>query len=72
MNNRITMTLNVDDLILQALREDISSEDVTTNAVMPHDNFAGVFACQSRHSKKIISFSTCYKFLASPEKTASL
>ena len=35
MNNRITMTLNADDLILQALREDISSEDVTTNAVMP-------------------------------------
>lgn len=35
MNNSITMTLNVDDLILQALREDISSEDVTTNAVMP-------------------------------------
>lgn len=35
MNNRITMTLNADNLILQALREDISSEDVTTNAVMP-------------------------------------
>ncbi|TGY97561.1 carboxylating nicotinate-nucleotide diphosphorylase [Petralouisia muris] len=35
MNNSITMTLNEDELILQALREDISSEDVTTNAVMP-------------------------------------
>lgn len=35
MNNKITMTLNADELILQALREDISSEDVTTNAVMP-------------------------------------
>lgn len=34
MNNNITMTLNVDDLILSALREDISSEDVSTNAVM--------------------------------------
>lgn len=34
MNNTITMTLNADDLILQALKEDISSEDVTTNAVM--------------------------------------
>lgn len=33
--NPITMNLNVDNLILQALREDISSEDVTTNAVMP-------------------------------------
>ncbi len=36
MNNNITMTLNVDELILGALREDISSEDVSTNAVMPH------------------------------------
>lgn len=32
--NPITTLLNVDNLILQALREDISSEDVTTNAVM--------------------------------------
>lgn len=32
--NRITMTLQVDHLLLEALREDISSEDVTTNAVM--------------------------------------
>ncbi len=29
------MTLNVEELILSALQEDISSEDVTTNAVMP-------------------------------------
>lgn len=32
--NRLTMTLQVDHLLLEALREDISSEDVTTNAVM--------------------------------------
>ena len=32
--NKITTTLQVDHLILEALREDISSEDVTTNAVM--------------------------------------
>lgn len=32
--NPITTTLHVDQLILMALREDISSEDVTTNAVM--------------------------------------
>ena len=32
--NNITMTLQVDHLIREALREDISSEDVTTNAVM--------------------------------------
>jgi len=35
MNNTITMALNADELILSALREDISSEDVSTNAVMP-------------------------------------
>lgn len=32
--NPITTNLNVDNLLLMALREDISSEDVTTNAVM--------------------------------------
>ena len=32
--NKITMTLNVDHLIKESLQEDISSEDVTTNAVM--------------------------------------
>lgn len=32
--NQITMTLQADHLILEALREDISSEDVTTNSVM--------------------------------------
>lgn len=32
--NKITMTLQVDDLIVSALKEDISSEDVTTNSVM--------------------------------------
>ena len=34
MLNGVTMTINIDDYILSALREDISSEDVTTNAVM--------------------------------------
>ena len=33
--NEITMLLNADKYILSALDEDISSEDVTTNAVMP-------------------------------------
>ena len=33
--NNITMTMNADNLILQALKEDITSEDITTNAVMP-------------------------------------
>ncbi len=33
--NKITMQMNADELILSALREDINSEDVTTNSVMP-------------------------------------
>lgn len=32
--NNITTKLNVDNLLMMALREDISSEDVTTNAIM--------------------------------------
>lgn len=32
--NNITMALNADELILSALREDITSEDITTNSVM--------------------------------------
>ena len=32
--NTITMKLQADHLIEEALREDISSEDVTTNSVM--------------------------------------
>ncbi len=34
--NTISMTVQVDALLMQALQEDISSEDVTTNAVMPN------------------------------------
>ena len=33
--NNITMMMNADELILGALREDITSEDITTNSVMP-------------------------------------
>ncbi len=33
--NEITMQLNTDKLIRMALQEDITSEDITTNAVMP-------------------------------------
>lgn len=34
MKEQISMKLNMDNLIMQALREDITSEDITTNAVM--------------------------------------
>ena len=33
--NDITMKMNADELILGALKEDITSEDITTNSVMP-------------------------------------
>ena len=32
--NNITMTVNADELILRALKEDLTSEDITTNSVM--------------------------------------
>lgn len=35
MFDAVTLKLNVDPLIMSALREDISSEDVSTNSVMP-------------------------------------
>ncbi|MGN0140630.1 MAG: nicotinate-nucleotide diphosphorylase (carboxylating), partial [Roseburia sp.] len=35
MYDPVTMKLNVEPLILSALKEDISSEDVSTNCVMP-------------------------------------
>ena len=37
MINGVTMKINVDDYILNTLKEDITSEDVSTNAVMPED-----------------------------------
>ena len=33
--NNITMKINADELIMMALKEDITSEDVSTNSVMP-------------------------------------
>ena len=35
--NSVTMKLQADPLILQALQEDITSEDVTNNAILPKD-----------------------------------
>lgn len=35
MKDPITLKVNVDKLIMQALEEDITSEDISTNAVMP-------------------------------------
>ena len=36
MYEQVTMKFNGDPLILRALKEDITSEDVSTNSVMPH------------------------------------
>ena len=33
--DNITMKINADNLIMMALREDVTSEDITTNSVMP-------------------------------------
>lgn len=40
--NEITMKLTADQLIQQALAEDITSEDITTNAVMPESKLGEV------------------------------
>ena len=37
MLNGVTMKINIDDYIFNTLKEDITSEDVSTNAVMPED-----------------------------------
>lgn len=37
MINGVTTRINIDEYIMNALKEDITSEDVTTNAIMPMD-----------------------------------
>lgn len=42
MFDQVTLKLNVDPLILSAIKEDITSEDVSTNSVMPHPQMGEV------------------------------
>lgn len=42
MINGVTLKANVDKYILSALQEDITQEDVTTNAIMPYDRLGEV------------------------------
>ena len=42
MYDQVTLKLNVDPWILSALKEDITSEDVSTNSVMPHPQAGAV------------------------------
>lgn len=42
MYDQVTLGLNVDPLILSALKEDITSEDVSTNSVMPESKLGEV------------------------------
>lgn len=42
MFDQVTLRLNVDPLILSALKEDITSEDVSTNSVMPEPKLGEV------------------------------
>ena len=49
--NDITMNINADHLIRQALQEDITSEDITTNAVMREEKKGEVQMCiRDRHN----------------------
>lgn len=64
--NEITMKMNMDELILMALREDISSEDITTNSVMREKNWEQFSLSVSRtellrdlgYFKELLSFWT--------------
>ena len=42
MFDQVTLKLNVDPLIMGALKEDITSEDVSTNSVMPEPKLGEV------------------------------
>ena len=48
MYDQVTLKLNVDPWILSALKEDITSEDVSTNSVMPHPQAGEVDLMQRR------------------------
>ena len=51
MFDNATLKLKVDPLILGALDEDITSEDVSTNAVMPRFTLGEVeLICKARHT----------------------
>ena len=52
MFDNVTLKLNADPLIISALKEDITSEDVSTNSVMPepkkgevHYDFVEIMSC---------------------------
>ena len=42
MNDFATQKLNIDNLIIAALKEDITSEDITTNAIIREPKMAKV------------------------------
>ena len=56
--NEIMRLLNVDPLLLQALREDMPGEDVSTNAVMPCA-CPGTCACPCPGTRACTCSGTC-------------
>lgn len=42
MNDNVTMLINMDNLIINALKEDITSEDITTNAIIKKETLGSV------------------------------
>ena len=65
MYDQVTLKLNVDPWILSALKEDITSEDVSTNSVMPYPQAGEVdLICKEdalyagcRYSRECLHFS---------------
>lgn len=62
MINGVTMKINVDEYILNTLKEDITSEDVSTNAVMPEDKNRARLSLSARRTE----LSAVLEFLSVP------
>ena len=61
--NTITMKLQADHLIEEALREDISSEDVTTNSVMKEAVQGEVNLICKQDWKYLNEYSNCWMLI---------
>ncbi len=71
MINNITLAVNVDDLLLQALKEDITSEDLSTNAVMK-DNKRGKVQLLAKQNGVIAGIAVFFRVFTLMDQTAEM
>ena len=69
--NNITLRLNVDDLLLQALKEDITSEDISTNSVM-RDNRRGQVQLLCKQNGVIAGIDVFFRVFQLLDETAEM